>query len=60
MKNYPNILICVSGGLVQDVFCDIPGAVCEIFDADTNEYYEENKDEYYNRLMGTGNYKQIY
>lgn len=57
---YPNVLIGVFGGLVQSVFCDIPGTVCEIFDEDTDEFFEENKEEYYKKLMETGNYKQIY
>ena len=55
----PNILIGVSGGIVQGVSCNLPDATCKIYDADTEEYTKET-DEEFTRLANTPGYKWIY
>lgn len=55
----PNILVYVSGGLVQGVSCNIPGATCEVFDADAEEHTDE-REAYYDTLLTDGNYKAIW
>ena len=55
----PNILVCVDGGLVQGVACNIPGATCKIYDSDTEEYTEEDEAEL-NVLGNSPGYTWIY
>lgn len=56
----PNILIRVYGGLVQEVLSNVPEINCEIFDEDTDEYYEENQRDEWQRLTASGQYHGIY
>lgn len=55
----PNILVYVSGGLVQFVSCNIPGATCDVFDADAEDHTDE-REAYYDTLLTDGNYKSIW
>lgn len=56
----PNILIRCYGGLVQEVLSNVPEINCEIFDEDTDEYYEENQRDEWQRLTASGQYHGIY
>lgn len=56
----PNILIRVYGGLVQEVLSNVPGIDCEIFDEDTDKYFDENHGDEWQRLITSGKYHGIY
>lgn len=61
----PNILIRVSGGLVQGVSCNIPGATCWVLDDDALEDEEHDEDaddltERFERLCSSPGYDGIY
>ena len=58
-EDAPNILINVSGGLVQNVSCNIPGASCAVYDEDADDYTEEEENEY-DRLSHSPGYDWIY
>ena len=49
-SNRPNIIIFVKGGMVQSVKCNIAGATAEVFDADTDEWIEENEEQAYTAI----------
>lgn len=58
-EDAPNILIYVSGGLVQGVSCNIPGATCRVYDEDTDGFTDEDADER-DRLCSRYDYTGIY
>ncbi len=56
----PNVLIRCYGGMVQEVLSNVDGINCEVFDEDTDEYYEENQRDEWQRLTASGQYHGIY
>ena len=54
-----NILIYVSGGLVQSVVTNAPNAHVTVYDADTEEFDDAAEAEYY-RLAESPEYRTIY
>ena len=58
--NDPNILIRCYGGMVQEVLSNVEGINCQVFDEDTDEYYEENQSDDWQRLKASGQYHGIY
>ena len=58
-EDAPNILISVSGGMVQGVSCNIPGATCRVYDEDTEEFTDEDEEEL-ERLCSRYDYEGIY
>lgn len=55
----PDVLVHVYGGMVQAVYSSIPGATCEVYDADTEEY-DDGPDAEFNDLRNRPEYKVIW
>lgn len=62
----PNILIYVSGGMVHGVSCNIPGAICEVYDEDCDGLNSDADghtvlaEDEYNLRAKLAEYTQIY
>lgn len=59
----PDILIRVYGGLVQKVYCTVPGATVDIFDEDCDNDDDERPAihrEHYDRCVNSRDYYDVY